>query len=177
MRRTAWSTGAAGLAAGLALALGGCDRDSGGGIATARGAGATGGVPASAGPSAPATDPDERALQFARCLRDHGLDAPDPGEGGPVKIRPGTTVDKKRLSAAYEACRPFAPPDSPKARGLTPAEVDQVRQFAVCLRDNGVPDWPDPEPDGSFGDDRAVIEAKKSPRLAEALRTCEHLLP
>jgi hypothetical protein len=161
-------------AAGLALALGlaGCDRGHGPGIATAGGAGAT----RSTDPSAPAADKQERGRQFAQCLRDHGVDVPDPDEDKAL-VRDGADVDKHRLQAATEACRAFAPADEAKTHELTPAELEQLRQFAQCLRDHGVPDWPDPEPDGGFGDDPAVVQAKNSPHMRAAMETCQSLLP
>jgi len=156
----------------LALALAGCDRGDGPGIATAGGAVAT----RSADPSAPAADKSERARQFAQCMRDNGVPVGDPDEEGP-KIDSNAGISKRQLSDAYEACRAFAPDDEVKHHVPEPAELERLRQFAQCLRDHGVPDWPDPEPDGSFGDDPTVVNAKNSPRMRSAMEACEDLLP
>ena len=50
-------------------------------------------------------DPQQAALDFARCMREHGVDVPDPqpGEGGMIKIGPGPA----EAGAAVE--RPFDP--------------------------------------------------------------------
>jgi hypothetical protein len=157
----------------LALGLAGCDRDHGQGIATAGGANAA----RSADPSAPAADKADRARQFAQCLRDHGVDVGDPGEDGSVDAQPGAEVDKRTLSAAYEACRDYAPAKDAKGHEVTPNELEQLRQFAQCLRDHGVPDWPDPGPDGDFGDDPVVVQAKNSPHMRSAMEACQNLLP
>jgi hypothetical protein len=155
-------------AAVLALSLVGCDRGNGPGVATAGGT-------RSANPSAPAADKADRARQFAQCLRDHGIDVDDPDAEGTVKA--GAEVDKRTLGAAYEACRDFAPAKAEKGHDLTPAELDQLRRFAQCLRDHGVPDWPDPGPDGDFGNDPAVVNAKNSPHMRSAMEACQSLLP
>jgi hypothetical protein len=158
--------------AALALALAGCDRGRGPGIATAGGAGAT----RSADPSAPAADKNERARQYAQCMREHGVPMQDPDEGGP-KIDSGEEISKQQLSVADEACRAFAPADDAKQHVPDPAELEKLRQFAQCLRDHGVPDWPDPEPDGSFGQDPEVVNAKNSPHMRSAMEVCQDLLP
>jgi hypothetical protein len=160
-------------AAVLALGLAGCGRGGGPGIATAGGA-----ATRSANPSAPAADKADRARQFAQCLRDHGIEVADPDANGEVGVGEGAEVNKRDLGAAYEACRDFAPAkETTKGHELTPAELDQLRQFAQCLRDNGVPDWPDPGPDGDFGNDPAVLRAKNSPHMRSAMETCQHFLP
>jgi hypothetical protein len=81
-------------------------------------------------------------------MRDNGVPVADPDEGGP-KIDSNAGISKRQLNDAYEACRAFAPDDQGKRHVPEPAEMDKLRQFAQCLRDHGVPDWPDPEPDAA----------------------------
>jgi hypothetical protein len=155
----------------LAFSLVGCDRGGGPGIATAGGA-----ATRSADPSAPAADKDERARQYARCMREHGVPMGDPDEEGP-KIDSNEAISKRQLGAADEACRAFAPADEAKQHVPEAAELERLRQFAQCLREHGVPDWPDPEPDGGFGEDPAVVNAKNSPHMRSAMEACQDLLP
>jgi hypothetical protein len=50
-------------------------------------------------------------------------------------------------------------------------DVPQLRKFAQCLRDNGVPDWPDPKTDGSFPVLHTPLDTK-TPELQEARAAC-----
>jgi hypothetical protein len=56
----------------------------------------------------------------------------------------------------------------------TPAQ-DTARQFAQCMRDNGVPDFPDPEPNGEFRGQGH--EQQNAPTFAAATETCRSLAP
>lgn len=101
---------ALGPALGLALALAACGpAPADDGIASAGGA-ATG---AAATPSASVTvDRQEAQLKFAQCMREHGIDMPDPapGQGIQIKIKPG---QEKALEEAHKACEEFAPGRKP----------------------------------------------------------------
>jgi hypothetical protein len=106
----------------------------------------------SSGPEA-SLDPEEAMLAFAQCMRDHGIDMPDPqvsgdGETGfAFRARPGAgTQDFEELQAAHEACQQHLPQGGPNGR---PAQIDpemeqQLLDFARCMRDNGI-DFPDPQ--------------------------------
>lgn len=55
---------------------------------------------------------EEKLLQFARCMREHGIDMPDPGANGGAAIRIGPgddAFDMEEFEAAQEACAEFAP--------------------------------------------------------------------
>ena len=61
------------------------------------------------------TDPqiEERMLKFARCMREHGIDLPDPGDEGSVQIpKEQTRIDpqSEKFQAAQRACREFFRP-------------------------------------------------------------------
>jgi hypothetical protein len=47
--------------------------------------------------------------------------------------------------------------------------------FAHCMRSHGVPDWPDPLPQGGFP--RTGGGANSGPQADSAMSTCQHLLP
>jgi hypothetical protein len=55
----------------------------------------------------------ERALAFARCMREHGIDMPDPtfGEGGRVQqaLRGGIDPEDPRFREAQEDCSKYQP--------------------------------------------------------------------
>jgi hypothetical protein len=67
--------------------------------------------------SAASKDPEEAMLAFTECMRDHGVDMPDPvfDQGGRVEIGPGDEVggdmSSDEFEAANEACRDEDGPD------------------------------------------------------------------
>jgi hypothetical protein len=82
------------------------------------------------------------ALQFAKCMRAHGVSGfPDPSAQG-VQIQ-GLDPNAPVFQAAQKACAKYGPsPDSlPKP---TAAEQRAALRFAECMRVHGVPNFPDP---------------------------------
>ena len=91
-------------------------------------------------------DVEEQALKFAQCMRDQGVDMPDPEiDGGRISQRinakPGQDVQ-----AAQEACKEYAP-SGPAGGKLDQEARDRMLEHAQCMRDNGVEKFPDPNPD------------------------------
>ncbi|MEU7927430.1 hypothetical protein [Micromonospora sp. NPDC049107] len=126
----------------LVLALAGCGpADDGGGVATA--GGAKDGVTASATPA----DDSERQLAFARCMRENGVEMPDPEAGGRPAFRFGENVDPQKVQSAMEKCRDKLP-NGGQGPQLNPEQAEQMRTMAKCMRENGVPNFPDPDADG-----------------------------
>ena len=41
-------------------------------------------------------------------------------------------------------------PASAQDNGVSAADLEHIRRYAGCLRQHGMPTWPDPKPDGSF---------------------------
>jgi hypothetical protein len=142
----------AGLALGLlATACGGSPNASADGVASASGSTARNAA------ETKSTDPQQAGLDFAKCMREHGVDMADPvaGEGGRVMIGSAVTSDSGEVRstsgppAGFEeadaACRHFLGDligDGPGQ--IDPQEQDRALKFAKCMRDNGV-DMPDPD--------------------------------
>ncbi|HTJ35584.1 MAG TPA: hypothetical protein VL738_20370 [Dactylosporangium sp.] len=111
-----------------------------------------------AGASASAGSDQEQALKFAQCMRDHGVDMPDPqdghivtGGGGdsggdPGQISSAGAVDLNVDGEAFDACRKYLP-NGGEARKPTAAELEQEVRYAQCMRAHGL-DYPDPGADG-----------------------------
>ena len=77
--------------------LAGCGDDGGGsGVASAGGAGAE--VSASR-----SLAPEDAQLKFAQCMRDNGVDVPDPGPNGEVRLPEGD-IDRNAMEKAREKC-------------------------------------------------------------------------
>jgi hypothetical protein len=86
------------------------------------------------------------ALEFANCMRAHGVpNFPDPtGAGGGVNLA-GTGIDPQSPSfkAAQRLCAKLAPgrPGGPHA---TESQFIAALKFAKCMRLHGFPQFPDP---------------------------------
>jgi hypothetical protein len=120
----------------------------------------------SSAPKDPAAVRADAALKFARCMRAHGIDMPDP-TGGMVRLQI-QKGDAGRAQTAQQACQHFmkqaADTIDPKERA---ARQDQLLKFAACMRRHGVP-MKDPTTDGGIriggpgggpGPDSAVFRA------------------
>ncbi|WP_117215077.1 hypothetical protein [Allorhizocola rhizosphaerae] len=152
--------------------LGACAQPETEGVATA--SGQTNQV--SNDPDKPADNPEERTKQFVECLRAEGLDVPDPelGDGtGKTALRflaEGGKIDKAKFGPAMEKCSKYMPEGGRNVQ-LTPEQLEQARKFAQCMRDNGVSDWPDPDPaTGGFAG--GVQVNKDDPNLRTAIDKC-----
>jgi len=90
---------------------------------------------ASSSPSA--MDPEEAMLEWAQCMRDHGVDVPDPDDGR-VTVD-GSGVSREQLAAAEQACEQWQRMAQPEDGG-TPLTAEQKQSFldqAQCMRDRG----------------------------------------
>src|SRR5215472_9777367 len=109
-------------------------------------------------------------LAFAACMRAHGANLPDPSfdRNG----NPQWSVNPKTLpQAAVMACQADlqAVSGGSSDQAPTAAELAQLTRFAQCVRQHGLPNFPDPNPQtGSFdGVD------KTSPALRTAAQACQ----
>lgn len=168
MRRLWLVVPALAVVLGAAAACG--ENGDGEGIASAGGTDDGGG----AGAAAPLSD-EEQAQAFTQCMRDNGIDMPDPdpnGGGGLAQLR-GSDIDREQLMAALEACRDLMPGDLAQRR-QDPAMQEQLREFAQCMRDNGI-DVPDPDPNGGFVIGGGEIDPD-DPEFQAALEACQEFL-
>lgn len=97
-------------------------------------------------------DMEEAMLDFAACMREHGVDMPDPqvDEDGGVTMQMGAGPGdgpSADTDEAFEACRELMPrgPVTRNGDDFDPTEMqDELLEFAQCMRDHGV-DMPDPD--------------------------------
>jgi hypothetical protein len=110
------------------------------------------GADASPAPSA-SLDPEAAQLAFAKCMREHGVDMPDPGSGGSGGVSIGDDSGKlkpEEMQAAMDACDQFLQAAGNFKQEIDPAQLDKMIEFAGCMRDHGV-DMPDPNVNGNGG--------------------------
>jgi hypothetical protein len=123
-----------------------------------------------------AADDAAQGRKFAQCMRAEGVDMPDPGPDGMAGIPAMPAGDEavaKKLDAAMEKCRELLPNggEPPKASA---EDLAKARDYAKCIRENGLPDFPDPDAEtgafrldpGKGGDlDKLPEVAKKCPQF------------
>jgi hypothetical protein len=129
-------------------------------------------APVAALAQAPA-DNDDAALAYAQCMRDNGyaeFPDPSPGEGMRFLITPGGAA---RFEKASTACRDLAP-EGLRDEGLTPEQLEGLLQLAQCVREHGVPNFPDPNADGGF-DAKKLGTGPDDPKLRAAMSACREL--
>ncbi|MFI0407625.1 hypothetical protein [Actinomadura sp. 3N508] len=116
--------------------------------------------------------PEDAQLKFAQCMRENGVDVPDPG-GDQKSMRLGKGNDRKKLEAALEKCRSWLKAGGKMPDLKDPKTRDQYVKFAQCMREHGV-DVPDPGPDGQI----KIPSGAVSPEAVEkARKACRGSLP
>ncbi|MGW4808820.1 hypothetical protein [Kitasatospora sp. NPDC004272] len=139
------------LAAALVLTATACS--GGGGDGGGKGAGRSvaalpGRATASAGKQGAATVED--AVAFAKCMRENGVpDFKDPERGKP--FAEGVDTGSPEFKKAQAACESYAPPApaAPDGGADVWSPADKLK-YARCMRENGVPDFADPDAGGGF---------------------------
>lgn len=106
----------------------------------------------------------EKAMKFAQCMRDNGVkDFPDPGPSGELTVDGvlnGTSLDPNTAAwkKAIDACKDLEPAGFTGGK-RSGAEQKAALQFAQCMRDNGVKDFPDPSPEAPLIDTNRIPSA------------------
>jgi hypothetical protein len=140
----------AGLAvlAALTLAVAGCGGDGSGGVASLEGSGQT---TTDDTTTTASEDPEEAALAFARCMRKHGIDVPDPGPNGAITVNGRPGMGREKMEQAQKACGGLL---QRAGGGQGPSEEQQqamqeaALEMSRCMREHGIEKFPDPKFDG-----------------------------
>jgi hypothetical protein len=131
--------------------------------------------------------------ELAQCIRNNGVpDFPDPYvDRGRLQLPEGSEdqmeakYPQQVLDQALQSCQPIMyrlPESAIKGESESqeddegipgPEDVEALRKFAQCIRENGIPDWPDPKSDGSVPLRGTPLEGEgKSPRTVAAYQAC-----
>jgi hypothetical protein len=125
----------------------------------------------------------EAALKHARCMREHGVNVPDPkpGPGGGIQLEMRADAgDRLRVERAEEACSKYLEDVRPPE--LSPQQEREFREQALkharCMREHGI-DIPDP----TFGEGGKVemrlggAVGPGNPRFEAAQKECSKYGP
>ncbi|GAA3628062.1 hypothetical protein GCM10022419_136370 [Nonomuraea rosea] len=122
----------------------------------------------SASAAAPQGGSKADPVAFAQCVRENGV--PDFKDPEPGK---GLDLDSPALTKAAEACKEFMPAPPPQNDpGATWSTADKLK-YAACMRDNGVPSFPDPDAGGGF----KLDDDPNTPQFKKAEKACEQYQP
>lgn len=105
-----------------------------------------------------------KAVRFAECMRHNGVSQfPDPSASGKLTIDAvanGSGLDptSPAFKQAISACRDLEPAGFTGTKRSTQQQQAALR-FARCIRANGVPDFPDPLPNGPLIDTNRIPSA------------------
>lgn len=101
-------------------------------------------------PAASRSSTASDGVAFAQCMRENGLpnfQDPQPGKG----MGEGVDVNSEAFKKAMDACRDTMPaPDQAAGGGQQQWSESDKLKYAQCMRENGVPNFPDPDPNGGF---------------------------
>jgi hypothetical protein len=178
MKRTLGLGATAGaLAVVLVLALTACggDSNSGGVASLTDTAGQTTTDGDRSSKAADSKDPQEAALEYARCMREHGVDFPDPVNGR-FEFKVDRT-DQRKVAEAQKACQDILKDSMPQMTEEQQAEMrDAALDFAKCMRKHGI-DMPDPKfPEGGGMLMTMPRGSERDPEFKEAQEACQSIL-
>ena len=158
------------------------------GLSACSGAAADDGIATVGGPGDVAASPaaltdEEKMRQFVQCMRDNGVDMPDISADDQGRIRIDRSqlgdIDREKMQAAMQECRSLMPNGGARPQ-LSAEDQEKLREFAQCMRDNGVPDFPDPDPNaGGFailGGPGGRLDPD-NPAVRQAMDTCQDKMP
>lgn len=112
-------------------------------------------------------DRQDKALEFAKCMRENGVEMDDP-KGGRITIK-GGPGDQEAMEKAQEACQKYLPPISAEDRKKG---GENALKFSQCMRENGVEEFPDPK-GGMMRVDKGLTD---DPDFEKAQQACRKLM-
>ncbi len=142
-----------------------------------------GSSPSSTSTAATEQQAEVKNADFAKCLREHGIDATAAtGPGGEDAVRVHSAGGAAKMEAAQNACKKYQP--APRKLNLSPQEkverAEAVEKFAKCMREHGI------EVHASSSEGRIAIQIHgkpgagpnpESPAFQKAQQSCQGLLP
>jgi hypothetical protein len=151
-----------------------------GGVAMLALAGCTGGGDDATASATPSSN-HNGAVELARCMRANGFpDFPDPVQD-----------DQGRWDFPVETAGDWLPADACRSlvadwksafddhRAAGPESMAQLREYAACMREQGLADFPDPQEGGNFELPQRLrdLADNEDPTFAAAQQLCKQHLP
>jgi hypothetical protein len=110
-------------------------------------------------------------------MRSHGVNVADPAtQGGNIQLLLPKGTDRAKGDAAMKLCQKLLPGGG-KLVKADPAQIAQERKMSACMRENGVPQFPDPNADGALMLDSSSGVDPQSPTFVKAQQICAKYMP
>ena len=127
-------------------------------------------------------DSQDAMLTFSACMRENGIDLPDPSFGAGSFFASGAMNEIDMMSleflGAFVSCQGYLAAAFPSVDPEEQAERNErAVDFAECMRENGI-DWPDPDPVAGMtfasmiGEDGRPLFDPFDPVFQETSRAC-----
>ena len=128
-----------------------------------------------------ASSNEHAAMELAKCMRANG----HPNFPDPVKDDQGRWIFPTDAIGDWqpaEACRPLVRDWKiafSDEKTVTPEDATKLREYAACMREHGLGDWPDPDADGNveLPDRLRVLVDNEDPAFTAAHQACRSHLP
>ena len=121
-----------------------------------------------------ATSATPSGQAYTQCMRDHGVQMadPDPKTGQP-KFDSSVNTNSATVKTALTACKNLLPAGT--RGGADTKNLGPYLAFAKCMRQHGLPEFPDPQPGpkGLFPDSGVD---RNSPAFQKASTACQSFL-
>jgi hypothetical protein len=126
----------------------------------------------------------EKAVKFAQCMRENGVSQfPDPDASGELTIDgvvngSGIDPDGPTWQQAIDACKDLQPPGFTGGGERSSDQQEAALEFAECIREHGVPDFPDPVSGQPLVDTNRIPSSDTSRGMSilnAAMKTCGDL--
>jgi len=112
---------------------------------------------------------DDKIREFAKCMRENGIDMPDPKGGAMQAIPMQEGAELEKMNKASEACKKFLP-NGGEYKEPSQEEKDKMREQAKCMREHGI-DMPDPDFTGE-GKGQTLDLSDDTKKFEEAAKAC-----
>lgn len=123
---------------------------------------------------------EDQGVKYSQCMRENGVPSfPDPVDGRlQVQFRKGTDMDpdSDTFKKAQEACKALQPAGAQQQGGNAEQQA-QMLKWVACMRQNGVPNMPDPQADGRMLIQQGSGVDMNSPTFKDAQTKCRDLQP
>jgi hypothetical protein len=127
-----------------------------------------------------------KAARFAECMRENGVsEFPDPDASGQLTIDGvvnGSSIDPDApaFEHAMDACKDLQPPGFTGGGERSSDQQEAALEFAQCIRENGVADFPDPAPGQPIVDTNRIPSTATSNGMSilnAAMQKCSDVSP
>jgi hypothetical protein len=112
-------------------------------------------------------------------MRAHGVrDFPDPDSSGNFDLSAGGDLNPTNptYQTAAQACRSLGSAGKGSEPSLSPQQIAATVEFAKCMRNHGITNYPDPDSGGHIPGVRHFGVDPNNPQFQAAVSACEHYM-